>query len=163
MYPNKTITIKVRLNIGETISGISVNWVKECRKGSKFGKEVVAGRNESVVTRWWDKEIHCITICKMTDWKTLDVLQWENGWINCSSIHIHCLFKRQDSWPLPQSLSLRYGRGSRRRDFLRVLSAMPVHVVFGSVCIWSFIPRLDFKLNYKTRWAICGPLLFITF
>ena len=34
-----------------------------------------------------------------------------------SANHLGSLFKRQDSWPLPQSLSLRYGRSSRRRDF----------------------------------------------
>lgn len=126
----------------------------------------------------------------MNNWKTLDVLQWENGWINCNSIHIHCfiysfihfafhkfarvfinmcknhlgsLFKRQNSWPHPQSLGLRYERGSRRRDFLQVLCVMPMPVVFELLCIWSFILRLDLKLNYKTRWATYGPWLFITY
>ena len=125
----------------------------------------------------------------MNNWKTLDVLQWENGWINCNSIHIHCfiysfihfafhkfaeflLICVKITWEaclrgrilgLILSLSLRYGRGSWRRDFFASLCVMPMHVVFELLCIWSFILRSDLKLNYKTRWATYGPWLFITY
>ena len=126
----------------------------------------------------------------MNNWKTLDVLQWENGWINCNSIHIHgfiysfihfafhkfaefLLICVKITWEaclrgrilglILRVWVLDMGEVHGGEIFLQVLCVMPMHVVFELLCIWSFILRSDLKLNYKTRWATYGPWLFITY